>query len=97
LIRLSSDQRVFDTRSLGVLSPRQQPSGGEADHPSPSNAETKSLGTSTFIPHTPSWHGAQISTGTTLTIHYFIQWKTTAGPSVHIGFASGTLVTTYST
>jgi len=96
LIQLSSDQTVFDTHNLGALSPRQQPSRSGDDHPSPSHAETKSVQSSSFISQTPSWRGAQISTGTNLTIHHFIQRKTKTRTSAHIGFASVTRVTTHS-
>jgi hypothetical protein len=48
-------QLVQGTLSLGVKRPKR-----EADHSPSSSAEVKIRGAITPLPHTPSWHGAQL-------------------------------------
>jgi hypothetical protein len=77
---------LFTTASRTVLGPTQPPiqwipgalslgvkrSGSEADHPPPSSAEVKEcVEIYLHSPSTPSWRGAQLSTGTILTFFTF--------------------------
>jgi hypothetical protein len=64
-------QRVSSALSPGLKLPWL-----EADHSPPSSAEVKNTGSYTFTPHTSSWRGSWLSTGTTfLCCMFHLGWQ----------------------